>query len=774
MLFVCHEELVAAPSSQVVPQTLEQWLALPREERPPLTNCDFAQVPLDRAGAAASLTALWADRQAFIRTNRAAEMQAREIQLDGRKMKFAWLTFGDTNAVPPGGHSLFLSLHGGGNAPTEVNDSQWTNQLRLGKAYQPAEGLYVAPRAPTDDWDLWHQACIDDFFARLIEELVVFEHVNPNRVYVMGYSAGGDGVYQLAPRTPDRWAAAAMMAGHPNEAQPLGLRNVPFALQVGAEDAGYHRNTVAAEWGRQLDALHQADPDGYIHFTKLHAGKGHWMGLLDRPAVPWMEQFTRNPLPSRVVWFQDDVLHDRCYWLARPKSEVKLGQLLSAERAGQVIALASTNVTTVTVLLNDVLLNLDQPVVICGGGQVLYSNRVTRSIACLAQTLEARGDPELAFSAAVTVTLPPAWWSPDTELTLHAAGTNAAALIQALQNAPLAQRPGLQYLIENLPAPDAANLPADLLLTNVALAYQALSEAPWGSQIPVDIFNEGILPYAAINEPRDDWRGRLRALAQPLVAACRTPGEAALTLNRQWFDLVKVHYSTERARADQSPLESMQSGKASCTGLSVLLVDACRAVGIPARVAGIPDWVNDRGNHTWVEIWDNGWHFIGAGEPDAAGLDHAWFAADAAQAKKDEPQRAIYAVSYRRTGLAFPLSWAPEISWVNAVNVTDRYTVTNPPATNTIRLQIKVVNAQGQRVAVPVTVASATNPDLKFTGLSSDESGDLNRFFSCDWPTNLPAEIQVGTGSQLQRKTVSPQSSGEQLIVIQLSSEATQ
>jgi poly(3-hydroxybutyrate) depolymerase len=35
-------------------------------------------------------------------------------------------------------------------------------------------------------------------FARLIEDLIVLEDVNPDRVYLLGYSAGGDGVYQLA------------------------------------------------------------------------------------------------------------------------------------------------------------------------------------------------------------------------------------------------------------------------------------------------------------------------------------------------------------------------------------------------------------------------------------------------------------------------------------------------------------------------------------------------------------------------------------------------
>ena len=38
-------------------------------------------------------------------------------------------------------------------------------------------------------------------FMRLIENLVALQEVNPNRVYLMGYSAGGDGVI----RWPRGW-----------------------------------------------------------------------------------------------------------------------------------------------------------------------------------------------------------------------------------------------------------------------------------------------------------------------------------------------------------------------------------------------------------------------------------------------------------------------------------------------------------------------------------------------------------------------------------------
>ena len=84
----------------------------------------------------------------------------------------------------------------------------------------------------------------------------------------------------------------------------------------------------------------------------------------------------------------------------------------------------------------------------------------------------------------------------------------------------------------------------------------------------------------------------------------------------------------------------METGLASCTGLAILLADACRSVGVPARLAGVPNWIDDRGNHTWVEIWDQRWHFAGAAEPDANGLDHAWFQHDASLAVKDSKEHA--------------------------------------------------------------------------------------------------------------------------------------
>jgi poly(3-hydroxybutyrate) depolymerase len=295
-------------------------------------------------------------------------------------------------------------MHGGGGTTKQVNDGQWENQKKL---YTLTEGVYLAPRDPTNTWNLWHEEHIDRMFARLIEDLIVLEDVNPNRVYILGYSAGGDGVYQLAPRMADHWAAAAMMAGHPNNVSLLSLRNVPFALQVGANDSAYKRNTVAREYGEKLDKLRQADPGGYEHFVKIHDGKGHWMNLEDKAALPWMAKFTRDPVPAKVVWKQTGTPHDRSYWLAVPKGTGKDGTLVVATRAGQTVDVTEANgVSKLLVRLDDRMADLDRPVEVKHGGKVLFSGVPSRQIGVMLKTLVGRGDLALVFDAEVEVALP--------------------------------------------------------------------------------------------------------------------------------------------------------------------------------------------------------------------------------------------------------------------------------------------------------------------------------------------------------------------------------
>ncbi len=324
---------------------------------------------------------------------------------------------------------------------------------------------------------------------------------------------------------------------------------------------------------------------------------------------------------------------------------------------------------------------------------------------------------------------PKPWWPDSVETALSHAGENRAELTKALTSVPEPQREGMKFLIENMPLQDLRGLKADYLLKNSALAYESFTAAPWAKQVPQEVFLNDVLPYASLNEARDDWRQRVRDIAAPIVKDCKTPGEAAQALNKKLFGIVKVRYSTERKKPDQSALESMESGLATCSGLSILLVDACRAAGIPARVAGTPMWSNLRGNHTWVEVWDGDWHFAGAAEPDSKGLDRGWFCGDAAKAQRDVPKHAIYASSFKKTALSFPLVWDLSIRWVPAVNVTDRYAPATTAAApgGKVRLLVRVLDHKGgKRVAAKVRLSDPSDASLKLDGTSRDESADLN------------------------------------------------
>ena len=320
--------------------------------------------------------------------------------LDDLRMPILYKVYGEK---PADGRSLYISMHGGGNAPTELNNQQWRNQIML---YTPAEGVYVAPRAPFDDWNMWFRPEMNDFFRMLIAAAVVEMEVNPDKVYLLGYSAGGDGVWRMAPRMADRWAAASMMAGHPGEAFQVNLLNLPFMIWMGEHDAAYNRNALAVEKGQVLDSLHAANPSGYIHETHIVSGKGHWMDRADTAAIAWMAQYRRNPYPAEVVWRQEDVVSPALYWLQVPEEEARPGMLLHVRREGNRIFIDHSDYAHVTLLLNDDMLDLDRPLTVEYKGKILFRGKVRRSADVITRTLAERQDPRLVFSAELPLTLP--------------------------------------------------------------------------------------------------------------------------------------------------------------------------------------------------------------------------------------------------------------------------------------------------------------------------------------------------------------------------------
>ena len=114
------------------------------------------------------------------------------------------------------------------------------------------------------------------------------------------------------------------------------------------------------------------DTDDAVNFVKIYEGRGHQISHakenyvleksnngVDSSGIFWMSKFTRNPYPKKVVWKQDDVTHNRFYWLKviNPKAY----SLIVAKIEGQVITISYAT-SEVVIMLHDNLLNMDKEV----------------------------------------------------------------------------------------------------------------------------------------------------------------------------------------------------------------------------------------------------------------------------------------------------------------------------------------------------------------------------------------------------------------------------
>jgi hypothetical protein len=206
---------------------------------------------------------------------------------------------------------------------------------------------------------------------------------------------------------------------------------------------------------------------------------------------------------------------------------------------------------------------------------------------------------------------------------LDLAGDNSPALANVLLSAPDLWLPGAIFLIANMPIEDLTVVTESEFTDTLRLAYEARAGFPWASGVSEDDFLRYVLPMRVSQEPLENFRQYFLDKLRPRVQALQTLDEAALETNRWCGENVGFKPTQRR---DQGPFETLASGYGRCEEMMIVYIDACRAVGIPARQAWTPYWGFMDNNHAWAEVKgeDGAWHYVGACEPSDK-LDDAWF-----------------------------------------------------------------------------------------------------------------------------------------------------
>ena len=330
---------------------------------------------------------------------------------------------------PENGYPLYIAMHGGGaDEDPEGNDDQWAQMQEYYSAALEC-GVYVAVRGVRDTWDTHFNPESYPLYDRLIRYMTLSDEVDPNRVYLEGFSAGGDGVYAIAARMPDRFAAVNMSSGHPNGISLVNLYNLPLQLQAGEFDDMYDRNTVTAEYGLKLDAL-QAENGGYEHRTLIHYDCGHnyddfqpnpipvmsnvaaWLEAGDRThedvdSFPpdYMDQSTRDALPSTLIWDlstrADSRQTETFYYMTAPYT-TNQGAVRVVNEGDNNFSIDTQDVNgDFGMLLNERMVDFSRPVTFNVDGKETTLT-LTPDKTLLTRTTQDRGDPEYQFEAGVT------------------------------------------------------------------------------------------------------------------------------------------------------------------------------------------------------------------------------------------------------------------------------------------------------------------------------------------------------------------------------------
>jgi poly(3-hydroxybutyrate) depolymerase len=201
----------------------------------------------------------------------------------------------DSKKIP-----LVIALHGRGAHPTSI----------LGHAAGPAErGGYVvaAPMGYNDHG--WYglleserttPARVREYSEKDVMNVLAMMRkefdIDENRIYLMGQSMGGAGVYFIAVKHPDIWAAVASgapplrrathgetIAGIPN------IRHIPFILVHGERDG-----SVTVEVSRRIAG--RMEQLGMTHEYHEIPGGGHPDAV--RVGAPWMFSFFDRHIKS--------------------------------------------------------------------------------------------------------------------------------------------------------------------------------------------------------------------------------------------------------------------------------------------------------------------------------------------------------------------------------------------------------------------------------------------------------------------------------------------
>jgi len=156
---------------------------------------------------------------------------------------------------------------------------------------------------------IWGYRAISTYDAMQVVATMLKKYpIDPDRVYLMGFSAGGSGAMHLASCFPDQFAAVLPMVAAGNNYPLANFTNLPVAFHHGDRDwtSAICNARVQAQRMRAL---------GCPVILKEYPGAGHSVPGSHTPLMNWLFDQRRNPIPNVITHDCEVPSLGRSYWL---------------------------------------------------------------------------------------------------------------------------------------------------------------------------------------------------------------------------------------------------------------------------------------------------------------------------------------------------------------------------------------------------------------------------------------------------------------------------